>query len=235
MDELPIFENLDNLYNQARIIYEAEFPGLNYDQVVNYNTAYSHPLKYLRFSYRLLQLASSIPDTPIKLWSLIPQGSHSIVHVPLSGVNTLYHLFKRAHENHLPVPERLTHNNAFIRLTDFDNAYSRFEEKRDLWNDLFDLTRIQDRELRLGLGLKTDGHMISILFEKTAENFVPENKNKITYDAKDSKGSVKLEEGLHPLYKNPVGITAEDRIIGIDPGKTTLIVFKIAIIKLYSL
>ncbi|KAG1111727.1 hypothetical protein G6F42_014938 [Rhizopus arrhizus] len=230
-DELPIFENLNNLYDQVRLIYEAEFPGLNYDQVDDYSTASSHPLKYLRLSYRLLQLATSMHDTPIKLWSLIPQGSHSIVHVLLSGVTVLYRLFKRAHENHLPVPERLIRNNVFIRLTDFDNAYFRYEEKRDLWNDVFDLARIQDRELRLGFGMKTDGHMISILFEKIAQNFVPQNKKEIMMQ-KTQKNLTNWTNGLYPLYKNPVGITAEDRIVGIDPGKTNLIAFEIAIIKL---
>lgn len=170
-------------------------------------------------------------DTPIKLWSLIPQGSHSIVHVSLSGVKVLYRLFKRAHENHLPVPERLIRNNVFIRLTDFDDAYFRYEEKRDLWNDVFDLARIQDRELRLSFGMKTDGHMISILFEKTAQNFVPQNKKEIMMQ-KTQKNISNWTNGLYPLYKNPVGITAEDRIIGIDPGKTNLIAFEIAIIKL---
>ncbi|CAO0801449.1 unnamed protein product [Mucor circinelloides] len=221
-DELPIFENLNNLYDQVRLIYEAEFPGLNYDQVDDYSTASSHPLKYLRLSYRLLQLATSMPDTPIKLWSLIPQGSHSIVHVSLSGVTVLYRLFKRAHENHLPVPERLIRNNVFIRLTDFDNAYFRYEEKRDLWNDVFDLARIQDRELRLGFGMKTDGHMISILFEKTAQNFVPQNKKEIMMQ-KTQKNLSNWTNGLYPLYKNPVGITAEDRIVGIDPGVRDII------------
>ena len=141
-----------------------------------------------------------MPDTPIKLWSLIPQGNHSIVHVPSSGIPFLYHLFKRAHENRLPVPERLIHNNAFIRLTDFDNAYFRYEEKRDLWNDVFDLARIQDRELRLGFGMKTDGHMISILFEKTAQNFVPQNKKEIMMQ-KTGKNLLNWTNGLYPLYK----------------------------------
>jgi len=161
----------------------------------------------------------------------MPQGSHSIVHVPLNGIPVLYHLFKRAHENRLPVSERLIHDSAFIRLTDFDNTYFRYEEKRDLWNEVFDLARIQDRELRLGFGMKNDGHMISILFEKTAQNFVPLNKKEIMMQ-KTGKNLLNWTNGLYPLYKNPFDITAEDRIIGIDPGKTTLIVFEIAIIKL---
>lgn len=70
---LSEFENSNELYKQMRVIYEAEF---NYDQV--------------------LQVATSLPDYPIKLWSLILEGSHSIVHVSMSGVNIMYHFFKKS-------------------------------------------------------------------------------------------------------------------------------------------
>jgi hypothetical protein len=73
VDELPGFENLNELYNQIELIYEAEFFDLDYDKVNDYKYASDHPLKYIRISYRLLQLATSLPDYPIKLWSLIPE------------------------------------------------------------------------------------------------------------------------------------------------------------------
>lgn len=98
IDEVPEFENLNLLYDQTRLIYDAEFSELNCDQVNDYNNAYDHPMKYICKSYRLLQVATSSPDYPIELWSPIPEEGHSIVNVPLSGVNTTYHLFKKAHE-----------------------------------------------------------------------------------------------------------------------------------------
>ncbi|CAO3613352.1 unnamed protein product [Mucor hiemalis] len=65
--------------------------------------------------------------------------------------------------------------------------------------------------------MKTDGHMISILSEKTAENFVSQNKKEIIMQ-KTRKDLSNWTKGPYPPYKNLVGITAEDRIIGIDPG-----------------
>ena len=57
--------------------------------------------KYLHAGYHLLQVASLLPKLPTKLCSLIPQGSHSIVRVLLSGMITLYRFFKKAHANNL--------------------------------------------------------------------------------------------------------------------------------------
>ena len=172
---------MGELYNQIQQIYEAEFSEMNYDQVNDYENASSHPIKYTCISYSLLQLADSLPDLPIKLWSLIPNASNSIVHVPLSGVSTMYHFLRKAHANNLPVPENLirAEDNNFIRLTDFDYLYFLPQNKRDLWNAIFDLQRIQNEGLELGFGMKTDSHMISILFEKTALNFVPQNKKEV--------------------------------------------------------
>jgi hypothetical protein len=175
VNPLPVFEGLNEIYDQIRLIYVAEFTGLDYDQVNDYGNASTHPLKYIRISYRLLQVATSLPETPIKLWSLIPQGSHSTLHVPLSGVNTMYSLFKKAYDNNLQVPEILIQHNRFISNTVFFNLYFEQQNKRDFWNTVFDLERIENRGLQLGFGMKTDGHMISILFEKTALNFVPQN------------------------------------------------------------
>ncbi|CEG83366.1 hypothetical protein RMATCC62417_17296 [Rhizopus microsporus] len=92
--EVRIFGNLNQLYNQIRLIYEAEFRRVAYDTINDYGYATNHPLKFIRLSYRLLQAASLLPDAPIKLWSLLPQATHSMVYVPLSGIPTLYSLPK---------------------------------------------------------------------------------------------------------------------------------------------
>lgn len=65
-----------------------------------------------------------------RLWSLIPEGSHTIVHVLLSGISTMYHFFKNAHKNGLRVSKNLIRDGAFIRLTDFD--FYIFKKIRDL-------------------------------------------------------------------------------------------------------
>lgn len=95
VEELPEFENLKELYNQVPLIYEAEFSELNYDAVNDYNDAYDRLLKYIRISYRRRQVVTSLFDYPIKRWSLIHKGNHSIVHVPLSGVPTTYYFLKK--------------------------------------------------------------------------------------------------------------------------------------------
>lgn len=82
---------------------------------------------------------------------------------------------------------------------------------------MFDLERIKNEGLQLGSGMKTDGHMISVLFDKTALNFVPQNQ-KETQMQKARKNISNWSNGMYPLYKNPYGITEDDRIIGIDPG-----------------
>ena len=59
--------------------------------------------------------------------------------------------------------------------------------------------------------------MISILFEKTALNFVSQTKKELALQPR----RVNLQnwvKGLYPLYKNPFGVTEDDRIVGIDPG-----------------
>jgi hypothetical protein len=167
-----------------------------------------------------------LPEAPIKLWSLIPQGSHTIVHVPLSGVNTMYFLFKKAYDNNLQVPEILIQHNRFISNTIFANLYLEQQNKKDLWNTVFDLERIENRGLQLRFGMKTDGHIISILFEKTALNFVPQNQ-KETKMQKKRKNLSNWTKGFHPLYKNPFGITENDRIIGIDSGMKNSVILDI--------
>ncbi|KAG1152163.1 hypothetical protein G6F37_001387 [Rhizopus arrhizus] len=214
--ELSAFVNLNEQYNQIRLVYEAEFADVNYDQINDYENASAHPFKYFRLSYRLLQIANSLPNLSIKLWSLIPKSSHSIVHVPLSGVNLLYHLFRKAYDNHLSVPLQLiVHDGTFIRLTYFDYYYFNQDNKRQLWDTLSDLVRIENRA-QLAYGMKMDGHMISILFEKHAINFVPQGQ-KETKIQKTCNNISNWIKGLYPLYKNPFGVIENGRIISIDP------------------
>jgi hypothetical protein len=87
------------------------------------------------------------------------------------------YLFKKAHESNLPVPANLIGgDNNFIRYSDFDYLYFGQQDKRNLWNTVFDIEKFENEELQLDFGLKTDGHMVSLLFEKTTLNFVPQNK-----------------------------------------------------------
>ncbi|KAI8347346.1 hypothetical protein BD560DRAFT_427785 [Blakeslea trispora] len=83
-EEVLTFVGLDQLYKYVRSMYQAEFANKDYEHVSEYENIFTHPFKYLRVSYRLLQVFSLFPDLRIKLWSLIPQDSHSIVNVPLN-------------------------------------------------------------------------------------------------------------------------------------------------------
>lgn len=174
-EELPVFVGLNQLYNSIRPIYEADFANTDYEHFDNYENAYTHPCKYLHVSYRVLQVSSSLPDLQINLWSLIPQGSHSIVHVPISGTPALNHLFKKVHANNLLVLDSCIHSGVFISQIDYQVLCSRQAPKRDLWNAVFDLRRIEDGGMQLTFGMKTDEHMISVLLEKTAINIIPQN------------------------------------------------------------
>lgn len=147
LEELPVFDDLNELYNRVQLIFEAEFAELSYDQVNEYNYASSHTLKYLRISYRLLQLATSLPDKSIKFWSLITENSHSILHVPSSGVTAMYHLLKRALPLDLRVPNNLTGGEpVFIRLTDLQDLYFGYN-KRNLRNTIFKVEKFESEGL----------------------------------------------------------------------------------------
>jgi hypothetical protein len=67
--------------------------------------------------------------------------------------------------------------------------------------------------------------MISILFEKTAVNFIPENREALQLQ-KVCKNVENWTKGLYPLYQNPYGITEDDRINGIDPGMISLVIIE---------
>ncbi|GAA5796419.1 hypothetical protein HPULCUR_001791 [Helicostylum pulchrum] len=222
-DDYPGF---DDLYTRVFRVYNAEFGNSNYEAVVNdYSNATNHPLKYLRASYRLLKIATAEVNLKIKLWNLLPDPGHSIVFAPLSGVEAMYGIFRRASLGRLPVPDFLLgYRNELVTITEFKDLYSAPNDKRRIWESIFILDNLQhglgnfDAPVRLGYGMKTDGHMISILFEKDSRLFVPLT----TRDVKMQKRNITLQnwqKGMYPLYKSPTGITENDRIIGIDPGK----------------
>ncbi|KAI8378652.1 hypothetical protein EDC96DRAFT_169505 [Choanephora cucurbitarum] len=87
-------------------------------QIMNMLVVIKIPLpihsKYLHVGYHLLQAASLLPELPIKLCSLIPQGIHLIVHATLSGMIALYRFFKKAHARNLVVPFSFIHNSVFV-------------------------------------------------------------------------------------------------------------------------
>ena len=72
--------------------------------------------------------------------------------------------------------------------------------------------------MQLAFGMKTDGHMISVLYEKAAINHVPQNQKEAVLQ-KTRKNINNWTKGLYPLYKNSFGITENDRVVGIDLGK----------------
>ncbi|GAA5817500.1 hypothetical protein MFLAVUS_011048 [Mucor flavus] len=61
---------------------------------------------------------------------------------------------------------------------------------------MFGIEKFENRRLRLGFSMKTNDHMM----QKTRQDMSNREKD------------------LYPLYKNPFGITENDRIIGIDSG-----------------
>jgi hypothetical protein len=63
-----------------------------------------------------------------------------------------------------------------MRYSIFDMLYYEFQAKRDSWNAIFNIERFEAERVQLAFGLKSDGHMTSILFEKTAVNFIPKNR-----------------------------------------------------------
>ena len=151
-----------------------------------------------------------------------------MVHMPLSGIPTLYTLFQRAHQNGHPVPRFMIPNDNFFRLIDFDRFYFGHENKMHLWNTVFNIGKVDTGVLanpatsHLAYSTKIDGHMISILFEKTSVEFITQAKNDLIRQ-KRNIGFANRTKGLYSLYKEPTGITANDRIIGIDPG--TMMIF----------
>lgn len=146
-----------------------------------------------------------------------------MVHASLSATSTMYALFEKLHRNNYPIPEALLPNGVFITARNFDDLYFRYEVKRALWDTIFDIRKLDAGAYanpptsKLAFGMKTDGHMISILFQKVVVDFVPHAKKYLMTQSRNIDFTNRTK-GLYPLYKEPTGITANDRIIGIDPG-----------------
>lgn len=149
-----------------------------------------------------------------------------MVHAPFSGERTFYCILKRARQKGLPIPDTIRddgNDNGLIRLTAFNSRYRDVTEKRRIWESLFNFDRLQknlgDNNARVGLGygFKTDGHMISVLFEKDTRLFIPLMKQDVQHQSR-GKDLTNWTRGIYPLYKNPTGITRNDSLIGIDPG-----------------
>ncbi|GAA5804341.1 hypothetical protein HPULCUR_009829 [Helicostylum pulchrum] len=187
----------DDLYTRFFRVYNAEFGNSNYEAVANdYSNAINHPLKYLRASYRLLKIATAEVNLKIKLWNLLPDPGHSIVHAPLSGADAMYGFFRRAFLGRLPVPDFLLgYRNELVTITEFKDLYSAPNDKRRIWESIFILDNLQHglgnfaAPVRLGYGMKTDGHMISILFKKYSRLFVSLS----TRDIKMQKRNITLQ------------------------------------------
>lgn len=72
--------------------------------------------------------------------------------------------------------------------------------------------------MKLGFGLKTDGHMVSVLFERVIRGpslAITINETKMQ---KRNLNLANITKGIYPLYKIPTGISDQDRIAGINPG-----------------
>ncbi|KAI8363841.1 hypothetical protein EDC96DRAFT_545083 [Choanephora cucurbitarum] len=73
------------------------------------------------------------------------------------------------------IHSKYVHLLKLVQTTYFQALYFRQADKKNLWNTVFDLRKIEYRDLQLVLGMKTEVHMISKLFGKVAVNFVFEN------------------------------------------------------------
>ncbi|CAO3647205.1 unnamed protein product [Mucor hiemalis] len=95
--------------------------------------------------------------------------------------------------------------------------YFGHQNKRNIWNTVFNIEQFEDRRTQLGFGMKTEGYMASILFQRTTLIFIPQDKKELQLRKRRIIIS-NWTKGLYPLYKNPYRITEEDSIVGIDPG-----------------
>ncbi|GAA5799662.1 hypothetical protein HPULCUR_005078 [Helicostylum pulchrum] len=204
--EIP---GLIDVYNRIKLIFDADFRATEPEDLLDYESAKAHPLKYLRVSYRLLQEASRNVDWPAKRWCLLPSpSSHRIVHFSLNSHVTMYGLFEKANNRNIRIPDDLLGRNGnFIGVTAFLDIYSGIANRQRIWETL----------AKLGFGLTTDGHMISVLFERVSREQIPFDTKGVKFQKRNLNLANKTR-GIYPLYKNPTGITLQDRIIGIDPG-----------------
>jgi hypothetical protein len=111
------------VYDYVKNLYAKCFPykRISFDELETYETALVHAQPILQFSSTMLNYVNkTLQIDRIKRWTLLPIATRSIgmlnlyitvicsfylVHVPLSGVNTMYHVLKRAFNSGLPIPD----------------------------------------------------------------------------------------------------------------------------------
>lgn len=149
----------------------------------------------------------------------------------------MYGLFEKANNRNIRIPDDLLGRNGnFIGVTAFLDIYSGIANRQRIWETLFNINKLQKRCLtylqgenndldindplrraKLGFGLTTDGHMISVLFERVFREQIPFDTKEVKFQKRNLNLANKTR-GIYPLYKSPTSITLKDRIIGIDPG-----------------
>lgn len=242
-DATPIrnIPGLRDMYNKIRLFYDSDFGSTSFDDLNDYNHASGEPLKFIRFSYRLLKECSYHDGWQTKTWSLLPEASHGIAHARITGPKAMYGLFQIAHRKNITANQRIYHippqlyqGDHLLYYFQFEELYRDFLSKQGLWEDMFDISRVQrhrvmdhatsanlvpdnPRQCRFAFSMSTDGHMASLLFEKHKTFWLPQNKKALQLQRRNVDFTNK-NNGLYPLYKLPTGITMRDRIIGIDPG-----------------
>ncbi|KAI9265884.1 hypothetical protein EDC94DRAFT_658169 [Helicostylum pulchrum] len=135
--------------------------------------------------------------------------------------------------------DRIIANIPGFKIFTIEEPYQVFEVKQRLWEDLFNFNRPQKhwvldesnvtnlepnnyRHTRFSFSLQTDGHMVSVLFEKVKTFWIPMNNQDVKLQRRN-KPLENVNTGVYPLYKNPTGIFATDHIIGIDPGARDIV------------
>ncbi|ORE17775.1 hypothetical protein BCV71DRAFT_124224 [Rhizopus microsporus] len=116
--------------------------------------------------------------------------------------------------------------------TSFEDHYEDAVWKNNLWETLFNLDHIQKKRsnasqgsqpcARLDYGWKTDGHMMIVLFIKKSIEQIAQDDSKMQF-MKRRVNLTNWSKGLYPLKKETTGITLNDRIIGLDPGMSTIL------------
>lgn len=232
--ELPNVPGLLDVYRDLQQMYNYEFLNVPEDTVKLYDNAKMHPVKYVRLSFCLLQYATLHPDWNVKLWCLLPQASHEIVHAPIARATSFYGLMRRAELLDLPIPAPCQHaNGGLLGYNPFRQMYMDRRRKEAFWLTLFDIDHLQrnrinepqelnenaqERAVKLGYGLKTDGVMAGVLFERKTREFHATSTGDIKKLPRQ-KDLTEVSCGIYPLYKEPRGITMNDYIVGLDPGK----------------
>ncbi|KAF1803673.1 hypothetical protein FB192DRAFT_1341289 [Mucor lusitanicus] len=219
--ELPDVPGSHAAHRDPQQIYHHEIHNVPLDTVKLYQEAKKYPIKYIRLSFCLLQYATLHPDWNVKLWCLLPQATHGIVHAPLARYMAFYGLIKRAELMNIPLPPVYQYNNGgLLRTTQFRQMYLDRNRKEILWQTLFDIDYLQsnrihepqelnenaeERAIKLGYGLKTDGVVIGVLFKRKTRELHAVSTGDFKYLARQGEGRVKrlilgFLRGTHNVY-----------------------------------